>query len=107
MSVQSLGPPALNFGHAPRLELTLSNREKTGVQFQAGKTRNAGNHSSKVDWLNQVDDEWNRIMYKSTLDWKQKDYPDEIANLLVDASERLAAKGKWLSLLKFGEEWNM
>jgi len=96
-----------NFGHAHGLDLTLSNREEAGVQYKAGKAQKAGNQPPKVDWLNQVDDEWNRIMYKSTLDWKQKDYPDEIATLLVDASERLAAKGKWLSLLKFGEEWNM
>ena len=98
MSVQSLGPPALNFGHAPRLELTLSNREKTGVQFQAGKT---GNHSSKVDWLNQVEGEWNRFMYKTALDWKE--FLVEVADLLVDVSAQgVADKGKWISLFRSG-----
>jgi hypothetical protein len=34
-------------------------------------------------------------MYKSTLDWKQMDYPGELVNLLVDASKHgLAAKEK-------------
>jgi hypothetical protein len=35
-------------------------------------------------------------------------HPDEVAKMLVDASDQgVEAKGKWISLLKFGEEWNM
>jgi hypothetical protein len=33
-------------------------------------------------------------MYEKALDWKHMNHPDE-------------AEGKWISLLKFGEEWNM
>jgi hypothetical protein len=82
----------------------LSNREKTGVQFQAGKTQNAGNQSSKVDWLNQVEGEWNRIMYERALDWKE--FPVEVDDLLEDVSAQgVADKGKWISLFQFGDEY--
>jgi hypothetical protein len=79
-------PPDVNFGHASRLELTLSNREKTGIQLQARKAQNAGNQSSKIDLLNQVEGERNRILYKTALDWKQKKFPTKVADLLVDYS---------------------
>lgn len=47
-------------------------------------------------------------MYEKALDWKHMNHPDEVAKMLVDASDQgVEAKGKWISLLKFGEEWNM
>jgi hypothetical protein len=47
-------------------------------------------------------------MYETALDWKLKKYPEEMEELLVDASNQsVEAKGKWINLLKFGEEWNM
>ena len=94
-----------------RLKLSCpiqSRREETGIQYKAGKTQACGNQPSKLAWPNQVDDEWKKFMYKSVLDRKQKNYPVKITNLLMDASDQnLETNGKWLSFLKFGDEWNM
>ena len=55
-----------------------------------------------------MENDWDKLMYKSALDWKQKKYPDEIQKLLVDASDHcLEIKGKWISFLDFEKEWNM
>jgi hypothetical protein len=60
-------------------------------------------------WLNQMDNGLEKFMYNSALDWKRKTYPDEVANVLVDASDHSvdAAAGKWISFLYFEREWNM
>jgi hypothetical protein len=68
-------PPYVNFGHASRLELTLSNREKTGIQLQAGTAQNAGNQSSKIDWLNQVEGERNSLYVQDGAGLEAKEVP--------------------------------
>jgi hypothetical protein len=55
-----------------------------------------------------VENEWDKLMYKSALDWKQKTYPEEVQKRLIDASDPcLEPKGKWISFLGFEKEWNM
>jgi hypothetical protein len=101
-------PTALNSGHAHELDFAVSNRKEARVYCEAGKAQTVGNQPPKIAWLNQFNDDWSRFMYKSALDWKQNDYPDEVTNLLVDASDQgSVANGKWLSFLQFGEAWNM
>jgi hypothetical protein len=91
-----------------KLETPLSCGEETGVRLKTGKAQKVSNQPSKSAWLNQVDGECNRFMYETALDWKLKKYPEEMEELLVDASNQsVEAKGKWINLLKFGEEWNM
>ena len=86
----------------------MSNGEENGVQSQIGEAEKSGNQSAKVAWLNKVENEWEELMYKSALDWKQKTYPEEIQKRLVDASDTcLEPKGKWISFLGFEKEWNM
>jgi hypothetical protein len=47
-------------------------------------------------------------LYKMALDWKQKKFPAEVVDLLVEySSQGVADKGKWLSLLQFVDEWKM
>ena len=101
-------PPAFNHGHAPKLDPVVSSRKKDGVQYQAGETQAVGNQPSKVAWLNQVEGDWNRMLYKTALDWSQKEVPADVAELLVDVSaQAFADKGKWISFLEFGDEWMM
>lgn len=40
---------------------------KLEIQFQTGKSHNAGYQASKADWLDQVDGEWNKYLYKTAL----------------------------------------
>jgi len=78
------------------------------VQCKTGEAQKVGNQPSKSTWLNKVDNDWSRFLYEKALDWKHMNYPDEVAKMLVDDSDQcVEAKGKWINLLKFGEEWNM
>ena len=62
--------------------------EKTRTKFEAGKTQEAGFQLPKVDWLNQVKNDWDKLLYKSALDWKEKKFPEEVEKILVDASDQ-------------------
>lgn len=44
------------------------------------------NQPSKVAWLNQLEGDWNKMLYKTALDWSQKEVPADVAELLVDVS---------------------
>ena len=83
--------------------------EKTRTKFEAGKTQEAGFQLPKVDWLNQVKNDWDKLLYKSALDWKEKKFPEEVEKILVDASDQSldATAGNWISFLNFEKEWNM
>jgi hypothetical protein len=44
------------------------------------------NQPSEVAWLNQLEGDWNKMLYKTALDWSQKEVPADVAELLVDVS---------------------
>ena len=97
-----------NSEYAHKLDPAMSNGQENGVQSQIGEAEKSGNQSAKVAWLNKVENEWEKLMYKSALDRKQKTYPKEVQKRLVVASDTcLEPKGKWISLLDFEKEWNM
>ena len=97
-----------NSEYAHKLDPAMSNGEENGVQSQIGEAEKIGSQSAKVACLNKVENEWEKLMYKSALDWKQKTYPKEVQKRLVVASDTcLEPKGKWISFLGFEKEWNM
>ena len=94
-----------NFEYAHKLDPAMSNGEENGVQSQIGEAEKSGNQSAKVAWLNKVENEWEKLMYKSALDRKQKTYPKEVQKTLVVASDTcLEPKGNWISFLGFEKE---
>lgn len=106
--VECAVPPPLNFGHDTSLGLAVPSREETRIQYQNAKTQIDGFQPAKIDWLNRVGDEMNKLMYKTPLDWKQTENLVEVADMLVDLSVQvLASRGKWFSLHQYGVEWNM
>jgi hypothetical protein len=63
----------------------MSDGEKTRTQFKAGETQEVGFQLRKVAWLSQVKNDWDKLLYKSALDWKEKKYLEEVAKAPVDA----------------------
>jgi hypothetical protein len=97
-----------NFEYAHKLDPAMPNGEENGVQSQIGEAKKSGNQSGKVAWLNKVENEWEKLMYKSALDWKQRTYPEEVLKRLVVASDTCPEpKEKWVSFLGFEKDWNM
>jgi hypothetical protein len=97
-----------NTEYAYKLDHVVSDGEETGVLSQIGEVEKSGYQLAKAAQLIKVENEWDKLMYKSALDWKQKTYPEEVQKRLIDASDPcLEPKGKWISFLGFEKEWNM
>ena len=41
-----------------------------------------GNKTSKTDWLDQVEDRWDKLMFQEALNWKTREIPKELKNRL-------------------------
>ena len=63
-----------------------------------------GYKTNKVDWLDQVEDEWDKLLFQEAVNWTTKEVPEELKTRLSDKLETdvMTNKKPWFSLLVEG-----
>jgi len=68
--------------YVTRMGFTLSTNEEAGIFCEVGGAKMFGNKTSKTDWLDQVEDRWDKLMFQEALNWKTREIPKELKNRL-------------------------
>jgi hypothetical protein len=89
------------FTESSAISLNLCNNVNTACGYaEAG---------SLLHFLKKGDGERSKFLYTTALDWVKKHVPAEVAKHLVDFSlgRDVFEQGKWVSFVKFGNEWGI
>lgn len=75
--------------------------------LESGQAEKYGNKASQAHWLNQVSNNWERLLYQAGNDWRSLQLPDEAKALLEEDVEKAILYNKWIDFTRFGEAWGM
>jgi hypothetical protein len=65
--------------------------------------------TNKVDWLDQVEDAWDKFLFQEAINWKTKEIPAELKTKFSDKLEGEVRPNKklWFNLMLEMSGWGM